>query len=292
MDQNLWQTTESLDILTSITQVSTNSIAMWGNTAKHCSLGLFQDSDIAGDLEDSKSTSGGTLCVFGSQAALLCGTTMQNRIISRFWFWRRPWRRKINVTWSLMQFRKSNICANKLDVQETDISLTQLDGSWTFFSGCRFTHGLNSRASSLGLCNWSISLSTKINKSTGHVDRYTSHVIFLMQFTPRNWYEYSLHGSSVCMRATFHIHVIHDERLIVRSLLLLRSVFLCVSLRRLPLPSTLYLQSDLNSLFHVDSAEGTNRCAFAWWGVLHPGDIPSSHRLWAQRPWWLPPLRE
>ena len=26
----------------------------------------FQDSDFAGDLEDSKSTSGGTLCVFGS----------------------------------------------------------------------------------------------------------------------------------------------------------------------------------------------------------------------------------
>ena len=29
-----------------------------GNTAKQCSLGLFQDSDFAGDLEDSKSTSG------------------------------------------------------------------------------------------------------------------------------------------------------------------------------------------------------------------------------------------
>ena len=29
-------------------------------------MGLFQDCDFAGDLEDSKSTSGGTLCVFGS----------------------------------------------------------------------------------------------------------------------------------------------------------------------------------------------------------------------------------
>ena len=37
-----------------------------GNTAKQCRLGLFQDSDFAGNLEDSKSTSGGTLCVFGS----------------------------------------------------------------------------------------------------------------------------------------------------------------------------------------------------------------------------------
>ena len=34
-------------------------------TAKQCRLGLFQDSHFAGDLEDSKSTSGGTLCIFG-----------------------------------------------------------------------------------------------------------------------------------------------------------------------------------------------------------------------------------
>ena len=44
-----------------------------GNTAKQCRLGLFQDSDIAGDLEDSKSTSGGTLCVFGSHTFVPIG---------------------------------------------------------------------------------------------------------------------------------------------------------------------------------------------------------------------------
>ena len=37
-----------------------------GNTAKQCRLGLLQDSDFAGNLEDWTSTSGGTLCVFGS----------------------------------------------------------------------------------------------------------------------------------------------------------------------------------------------------------------------------------
>ena len=37
------------------------------NTAQHCRLGLFQDSDFVGDLEDSKSTSGGVLCIFGSR---------------------------------------------------------------------------------------------------------------------------------------------------------------------------------------------------------------------------------
>ena len=37
-----------------------------GNTAKQCRLGLFPNSDFAGYLEDSKATSGGTLCVYGS----------------------------------------------------------------------------------------------------------------------------------------------------------------------------------------------------------------------------------
>ena len=37
-----------------------------GNTTKQCRLGLFQDSDFAGDIEDSKSTYGGTLCIFRS----------------------------------------------------------------------------------------------------------------------------------------------------------------------------------------------------------------------------------
>ena len=37
-----------------------------GKTAKHCRMGLFQNSDFAGDLEASKFTSGGTLCIFGS----------------------------------------------------------------------------------------------------------------------------------------------------------------------------------------------------------------------------------
>ena len=35
-----------------------------GNTAQQCRLGLYQDSDFAGDLQDSKSTSGGILCIF------------------------------------------------------------------------------------------------------------------------------------------------------------------------------------------------------------------------------------
>ena len=58
----------------------------------------------------------------------------------------------------------------------------------------------------------------------------TSHVIFLMRIA-RLWLcPYVLHGWNVCERAAFHLHVVHDKRLIVRSSLLLRSVFLRVSL--------------------------------------------------------------
>ena len=45
--------------------MKTNNAVMW-ETARQCRLGLFQDSDFAGDLEDSRSTSGGILCIFGS----------------------------------------------------------------------------------------------------------------------------------------------------------------------------------------------------------------------------------
>ena len=52
--------------LSFIIRVNINNIVMWVILQKQCRLGLFQDSDFAGDLEDSKSTSEGTLCVFGS----------------------------------------------------------------------------------------------------------------------------------------------------------------------------------------------------------------------------------
>ena len=40
-----------------------------------------------------------------------------------------------------MHFRESHVRANKLDVQETDISFTQFYRSWNNFSWCRYTHG-------------------------------------------------------------------------------------------------------------------------------------------------------
>ena len=45
--------------------MNTNNVVMWVILLNNADWD-FQDSDFAGDLEDSKSTSGGTLCIFGS----------------------------------------------------------------------------------------------------------------------------------------------------------------------------------------------------------------------------------
>ena len=76
-----------------------------GNNAKPCRLGLFQDSDFAGDLEDSKSTSAGALCVF----------------------------------W------ESYVCSNKLDVQETNFSFSQLNRIRNHFLQRRIEDGRYTR---------------------------------------------------------------------------------------------------------------------------------------------------
>ena len=67
MDQSLWQTIISFDII--------HSSYMWLQRVLPCWEALLNNSDwdcfktdFAGDLEDSKSTSGGTLCIFGSHA--------------------------------------------------------------------------------------------------------------------------------------------------------------------------------------------------------------------------------
>ena len=77
-----------------------------GNTVQHCRLGLFQDSDYVGDLQDSKSTSG----------------------------------------WCLVYFWKSNFCPSQLDVQETNFGFAQLYRIRSRFSGCWTTYGWVTRS--------------------------------------------------------------------------------------------------------------------------------------------------
>ena len=63
MDQDLWQAPESTDFIYSSCEYKQYCHVV--NTTKQCRLELFQDSAFTGDLEDSKSTSGGTFCILG-----------------------------------------------------------------------------------------------------------------------------------------------------------------------------------------------------------------------------------
>ena len=107
-----------------------------------------------------------------------------------------------------------------------------------------------------------------------HLTRYFSHAVCTIHIM-----HITLHGSSVCMRASFHLHVIHDEPLIVRSLLLPRSVFSpCFSL---------LFTSPL--LFHTLPA--------LWNALFLPcgqrqGKHPLRLRPKPNRPWRLPLLRD
>ena len=47
--------------------MNTNNIVMWVILLNNADWDCFKTLIFAGDLEDSKSTSGGTLCIFGSQ---------------------------------------------------------------------------------------------------------------------------------------------------------------------------------------------------------------------------------
>ena len=70
-----------------------------GNTAQHCRFGLFQDSDFAEDLGDSKSTPGGILCIFGS-----------NTFVPRSWMCRNRFQFH-TVLQKLKPFLSMQVCA-------------------------------------------------------------------------------------------------------------------------------------------------------------------------------------
>ena len=87
------------------------------NSAQRCRLGLFQDSDFAGDLEDSKSTSGGILCIFGSHT-----------FVPRRW-----------------------MCKKQTSASHSSTE------SANYFSWCRSSHGWNPSTWSLGFVYRSVS---------------------------------------------------------------------------------------------------------------------------------------
>ena len=74
----------------------------------------------------------------------------QNMTVSRFWHCRKSGRFEIDFRWNIVRVRKSHVCSNKLDVQETDMCVPQFNGCWNYFCGYGVTYGRNSRPRSLG----------------------------------------------------------------------------------------------------------------------------------------------
>ena len=81
MDESMWQTFSTFDFLHNPTSEFKQYCQVW-NTAQQCGLGLFQDSDFAGDSEDSKSTSGGIFCIFGSHTLVPISWMCKKQIAS------------------------------------------------------------------------------------------------------------------------------------------------------------------------------------------------------------------
>ena len=52
-----------------------------GNSATECKFGIFQDAHFAGDLEDTKSTSGGVLCIVGSHTFVPISWTCKRQTV-------------------------------------------------------------------------------------------------------------------------------------------------------------------------------------------------------------------
>ena len=113
------------------------------------------------------------------------------------------------------------------------------------------------------------------------VDRYTSHVIFLMHLAHNHTVHITLLGSRratqcVCV-ARIHSIFMPPTMCLMVCWLRPRSVLLPFLSVAYLFASTLYLHAQ-HFISNVNSVEG-NHCAFAQYGVLHHGDFPSSHRL-------------
>ena len=108
-----------------------------------------------------------------------------------------------------------------------------------------------------------------------HLTRHFSHALFTIHFM-----HITLHGSSVCLRASLHPHATHDELLIVRSLPVSSCLsFSCFSLlftTSVPY-STCTLTCTPSSMWTAPrekpAAPSPNE------EYCPPGDMPSSHKL-------------
>ena len=76
--------------------------------------------------------------------------TMQIGTVSRLRFCRRSWGFKICIGWNIVRFRKSYVCSNQLDMQETNFSFAQFNRIRNHFLGCMIKDGQYTRTWFMG----------------------------------------------------------------------------------------------------------------------------------------------
>ena len=98
-------------------------------------------------------------------------STVLSGTVSRLWLSGRSWRFKMDFWRNIVHIWKPYICSGKLGVQETDMCVTQFNGTTNCFSRCWSTHGRNSRTWSLGFGHWCVAFKSKskaeIQEGTG-----------------------------------------------------------------------------------------------------------------------------
>ena len=81
-------------------------------------------------------------------------TTVQVGTVLGLWLYQEILKTQNRPHVNFLQIWKSHVRANKLDVQEANVSFTQFNRIWNYFSWCWSTHGWNSRSRSLGFGHW------------------------------------------------------------------------------------------------------------------------------------------
>ena len=94
-----------------------------------------------------------------------CGSTLSIGVISRFRLCRRSWRLKINIRRSFVHFWKSNIYTVQLDVQEANVSVSQLHRIRDHIVGCWFAYRRFTCAWLVGFGHWSAGNDPKNTKT-------------------------------------------------------------------------------------------------------------------------------
>ena len=204
-----------------------------------------------------------------------CYTALQIGIVPRCWFCWTSWglnRLRVNSVY----LRESNVRSHKLDVQETNLSLTQSCWIWSYFFRCRCSmDGIPA----LDLCNLVVEvLHSSWIQSTARCEQPISHVTFSRHLHALIFDVTSTLGQVWRAARTFHsIHLHAFMMWLFWFSTILPFHFLLSTFT--PIVSCILLVVSFFLLDVEDKYPAHSRKSGPW----HPCRARPSHRKWAQR---------